>query len=239
MKEKILFFLCFLFILTSFPLIISRNNTLLKRTIHGNEYELYQLFLIINFSRDIYLPYLVKNHPAPSISYKPPLPAVTRKTILFYKENGEQINYTIFHLQSKPRIGYMALNVSKGEVIIVKILLTACSYKNLNSTVYLYVDIFADLDEPNNYTNYNITLYHVLRGWKREFIPSNIRILCCPSFVKLDPGESTQVEIKLKISEMTPSGIFPIYVSIDSFVLMNDTLYWYGSEETPYLLIVS
>lgn len=224
---------------TSFLVVTLRNDVLSKRTISHDEYSFYQSFLIINFSRDIYLPYPVKGYPALSGSHKPPLPAAVKDIILFYKEDGELINYTIFHLKSEPEIGYMALNVSRGEVIIVKILLTACSYKNYNSTVYLYVDIFADLDDPNNYTDYNITLYHVLRGWKFEFIPSNIRILCCPSFIKLDPGESTEVEIKLKISEATPPGIFPIYVSIDMFALENNNLYWYGSQGSSYILIVS
>jgi hypothetical protein len=211
----------------------SINNKNIKTS--GNIYTAPDINTSLNFK----LPYPVKGYWARENPWNSSLPAVVRDVITFYNEDGEEIKCTIFKLNESSNIGYTAIRLKRGSIVAVKINLTAASHKNANSTAYLLIDIYADLDYLDNYTSKNITLYRALRGWEFRFFPSNLVLPSKPVFIKLDPGESREVELRFKILNTSPQGIFPIRVSIDEFLLENGTLYWYGGVETPYLLIIS
>ncbi len=107
-----------------------------------------------------------------------------------------------------------------------------------NATVYLFIDLIADTSMKEYYYKNKVTLYWAVRGWFSVDIPSNIKLLTKPYFIKLDPGESIELEIKFKVLKSSPKGLYPAEISIDIFTLADGTLYWEGGTGVPFILIV-
>ncbi|RLG61866.1 hypothetical protein DRN87_01320 [Candidatus Geothermarchaeota archaeon] len=182
---------------------------------------------IYNKSLEIPLNYTVEGYWSKPSNL--PKPSGIGYNIQFYNEKGV-IPYTDVNI-GEGNIVERGVEVSRGEVITVRIHLYSKAIGEYNATVYLFIDLIADTSMLEYYYRNGVTVYIAERGWSSVDIPSNIKLLTKPYFIKLEPGESIELEIKFKVLKSSPKDLYPIEISIDIFTLADDTLYWEGGGE--------